>query len=885
MSERHPKGCLWNLGVERGPAGNKPLGEQIEKANDNVLSDKGYLEQVKIAFPSARQALFVPILDTDSVHPSFCLFIQSCETDRYYNTHTDLSFLHAFCSTISTDIARIEAWRGDKHQGDFVANISHELRSPLHGIVACTQFLHDSGLTDFQRTMLTTIDHCSETLLDTLNNVLDYSKINAFEKQWSNIDTDARPDLSRGKVGSYQQQDPSLMAPPLLQLFAVTDVSAILEQVVDGLVLSDVFDTTFDIIDVSREARGKAKKDKSRSGPGEGHSYIVRPRLVIDVEKGDWFFMTQPGAVRRIMSNLVDNSLKYTREGLITISLRFAPPEDCRDSEVVLLTVTDTGIGMSQRFQDTKLYVPFAQENYLSPGTGLGLSIVRSIATMMGGTVEFKSSIGKGTIASVKLPLQRPTSRRNSMLETPDSTDSERATIAPSSSHSIQQVDSSPVSISLYGSLNINNTDLRRTFAMYMTDWFHLSHIVPWRDATMVSLIVDDLEAFLHECCTLKVQPPAILALYEPQHGHHLASIASRIHTDMVAVQYVSIPIGPHKLAKAIKVVTERYRKITAHESELFLSQGDVGTPTSARTLSQRLETNSSYRTSENGSNSTRDTASQRDPRGSGMIDFADPLTQPSTQTSNSICSGNQTDGFPFPSQSPRQDVHLSDTTDAILRLPAQSTGNPRVTPSSRSGAEDAAKSLQQISLLSMAEPRILIVDDNAINLRLLETYLRKKRGYTNLVKAANGQEAVDAFVTAAASTSSQLELIFMDISMPIMNGFDATRKIREHESILQAQHSSEAVDPPLNQSPSTDKGLSRAGAMIIALTGLASGKDQAEGFECGLDMYLTKPVVFRDLSKILDNWESHRCDSQDKSIQNKLCYHQKPVYDAAAET
>jgi CheY-like chemotaxis protein len=70
---------------------------------------------------------------------------------------------------------------------------------------------------------------------------------------------------------------------------------------------------------------------------------------------------------------------------------------------------------------------------------------------------------------------------------------------------------------------------------------------------------------------------------------------------------------------------------------------------------------------------------------------------------------------------------------------------------------------------------------------------------------------------------------------MPVMNGFEATRAIREFETTN-------------NLKP----------AIIIALTGLANGRDQAEGFSAGCDIYMTKPVSFKELSKLLKNWEGN---------------------------
>lgn len=130
-----------------------------------------------------------------------------------------------------------------------------------------------------------------------------------------------------------------------------------------------------------------------------------------------------------------------------------------------------------------------------------------------------------------------------------------------------------------------------------------------------------------------------------------------------------------------------------------------------------------------------------------------------------------------------------------------------------------------------------LLVDDNAINLKILSSYLRKLGlAYQT---ATNGQEAVDVFKRDPA----QCRLIFMDISMPVMDGFEATRQIRAHEAELRKALGGDDVD---------DNGQGSSPASIFALSGLASSSAQQEAFWSGVDLFLTKPVKLKELGSIL---------------------------------
>ncbi|WP_322903735.1 ATP-binding protein [Paenibacillus sp. SGZ-1009] len=119
----------------------------------------------------------------------------------------------------------------------------------------------------------------------------------------------------------------------------------------------------------------------------------------------------------------------------------------------------------------------------------------------------------------------------------------------------------------------------------------------------------------------------------------------------------------------------------------------------------------------------------------------------------------------------------------------------------------------------------ILIVEDNPINSQVIQLQL-KKMGMSNVHMAINGQEAFDVFL------QHEYVLVLMDNRMPIMDGFQATRKIRELERMKL-----------------------REPVPIIALTANTSPEDRQRCLEVGMDDILTKPVNLESLTRILHKW------------------------------
>lgn len=119
------------------------------------------------------------------------------------------------------------------------------------------------------------------------------------------------------------------------------------------------------------------------------------------------YMIGSPTHIRRIIINLLDNSIKYNkRGGSVTFSSQTKPLDDGR--ALFCFSVSDTDIGMAPEFLK-HIYEPFAQEGDDArskfQGTGMGMPIVKSLIELMGGTIEISSEVGVGSTFNVQIPL------------------------------------------------------------------------------------------------------------------------------------------------------------------------------------------------------------------------------------------------------------------------------------------------------------------------------------------------------------------------------------------------------------------------------------------------------------------------------------------------
>ncbi|UPX15580.1 uncharacterized protein EKO05_0006024 [Ascochyta rabiei] len=378
------------------PAINSPSGNgevevsdgfpfNVSRKSESTRSqdDENFLRS---AFPKAKSLVLYPLWDSHRDRWYASAVIWSSDPMRVFTSEQELSFLAAFSNSVMAEVARLDTKLADAAKADFISSISHELRSPLHGILGMIDLLKDTAIDSQQNSHVQTIETCGKTLLETINHVLDFAKIN---------------NLTRGTLKKSKKRTQSTKHTISPGQGHTNDIMTLINDVDMSVLAEDVVESVF--------AGYTYAKTSAQTYELHYHKAEAPPMtLILDINQSEnYVFRTQPGAWRRVIMNLFGNALKYTPAGYIKVKLQVMPrtstAEEYRDFR---FTVTDSGIGMSEDYINNRLFHSFAQENPLSQGTGLGLSIVKQIVESLGGEVEVTSEKGRGTKFTVSCPLK-----------------------------------------------------------------------------------------------------------------------------------------------------------------------------------------------------------------------------------------------------------------------------------------------------------------------------------------------------------------------------------------------------------------------------------------------------------------------------------------------
>ncbi|KIV94888.1 hypothetical protein PV10_02609 [Exophiala mesophila] len=738
------------------------------------------------AFRGARDMVFYPLWDFAKNRWHSAVVVWSNNAGALTNVQEDMLYLKAFNNAVMNEVHRINLILSNKAKATFLANISHELRSPLHGILGSIEFLHDTVMDDFQAGMVISVETCGKTLLDTVNHVLDHAKIN-------NLSKNANRHLGHASNRGTEQASNSESS--LTEEF---DVATVIEEAVEAIYAGQVFrSANADRIDGKKEpmsaaARAMRDRDEVRSDirQSSASNKSVAVRLTLNIlESSNWNVRSQPGALRRIVMNILGNALKYTVQGSINVDLTIdGTRKKSSDILHLVLTVTDTGRGMSEEFVRNHAFTAFSQEDSLASGTGLGLSIVRQIVDSLGGKIHLSSQKDVGT--EFKIWLSLPRGHRN-----PSAVEETRI---------LRQMQKQVKGLNLamiepdYITVHKGDKDVHFEMSPKMTvegsmkalagEWFKMN-------VTTVGSMQDQAPDFF-----MYPEPPPIDFLLD-YHGNtgtdraipviilcmnafEAASLrANGIHklTDIGRIiEVIAQPCGPQKLAKVLHRSMQRMKML----SDPAIRAGSSHIP---------LTTN----------------------RTEALRKFREPPAD------------DEPKGVP-PSPPP----HISTNRDLTMQQRSESAKqNSSSTPETDDQAQEENKPSMADDPKSQSS-RVLVVDDNKINLHLLEAFvLRTNHPHES---ASDGAQALEAYKRSATEKggAERFKHILMDISMPVMDGITSAQEIRRFEKDHQ-------IEPPVK---------------IIALTGLGQEDAQGDASRAKFDMWLSKPVKFRDLQRLLEN-------------------------------
>ena len=236
--------------------------------------------------------------------------------------------------------SQTQAENANAAKSAFLFNMSHDIRTPMNALLGYNQLMKKE-LTDPKLLHYQrAIENSGNLLLAIINNVLDMARIES-----------GRAELDE----SYARIDQ-----------AMDEIKSVFEPQADQKGLNLIFETQ-----------------------------VEHPHVLCDITK-----------TKQILVNLISNAVKYTPAGgTITVAVQELPCEE-ENSVKIQIQVRDTGIGMSKEFLPT-LFDSFSRERNTTvgkvAGTGLGMAIVKKYVDLMGGRIDVKSELGKGTTFTLTL--------------------------------------------------------------------------------------------------------------------------------------------------------------------------------------------------------------------------------------------------------------------------------------------------------------------------------------------------------------------------------------------------------------------------------------------------------------------------------------------------
>ncbi len=671
--------------------------------------------------------------------------------------------------------------QASQYKSDFLANMSHELRTPLNSSLILAKLLADNpdeNLTEEQVKYAKTIQSSGNDLLNLINDILDLSKIEAGHVE-------------------------------------IRSETVALERLANNL----------------RQVFQPLAADK-----GLEFAVEIASEAPVEIE-------TDPQRLEQVLKNLLSNAIKFTEAGKVSMKVALG-----RDGQLSFF-VSDTGIGIDKKQQQSVFEAFHQADGTISRkygGTGLGLSISRQLVRLLGGTIALESQAGKGSTFIVTIPKTYDPSRVAARDQIPTEspapeipTQEQARSVRPRPLRKIDD-DRDKLNDAKRVLLVIEDDDIFAAIVRDLSREMGFRSIVAGTAEEALSLA----QEFKPSAIVLDVGLPDQSGLavldrlkHDVQTRHipiHVVSGSDHTETaySLGAAGYAIKPVNREQLVEVLQKLEAR---LSQRVHRVLIVEDDAVQREAVSKLlgSQDVETVTAGTAAECLSllkNETFDCM---------VLD----LSLPDASGYSLLETLSQESAYAFPPVIVYTGRELSRDEEHKLRRYSKSI--------IIKGAKSPERLLDEVSLFLhqviselpaeqqkmirkarnrdalLEGRRILVVEDDVRNVYALTNILEPRGAVIEI--ARNGREALDALHKASADGGSAIELVLMDVMMPVMDGLTATREIRKN--------------PAWKKLP------------IITLTAKAMPDDQQRCIEAGANDYMAKPLDVEKLLSLVRVW------------------------------
>ena len=623
--------------------------------------------------------------------------------------------------------AREKAEAANRAKSAFLANMSHEIRTPMNGVIAMAELLAETELDDDQRSFLETIRSSGEALLVIINDVLDYSKIEADKVEFKR----AEFDLER----------------------CVHDVVTLLQPGAHdkGLQLAIDFD-------------------------------LFLPNT----------FVGDAGRIRQVLTNLVGNAIKFTEKGHVLIRVLGLPAEEDAVYQIHV-TVEDTGIGIPEDKLDS-IFQEFQQveneKDRRHDGTGLGLAITQKLVRAMGGDMWVESRVDEGSGFGFSLPLPAIDSVEPDRLRAPDWMRRALLLDRPGMNRDVLGKQLAQIG------LEVVPVDTLQAL--------HGARPGPSDIVFVGTGALDDDLFTAVETLKLDYAPGGLFLV---SHGPAKVPDSAEVAFDVLLKRPVMRATMLNQLSAMIRPDSAGSDGVADEsapdDGPVTPASGAVPEDAADETLARETEAPAPVLDDAPFAETLPDDGP--DPEGGDIgldqvVPEIPPVATDDAETNTEAVSDDEPLAAPTLDQAP--DVEFAPVAPTL----------PETDEPALADVTDIAPPDAPAPAAGPRRMRVLAAEDNKTNRFVFEKMLKGLE--IDLEFAENGLEAVEAFERARP------DIVFTDISMPKMDGKEATRRIRAIEA--------ERGDEP---------------CPIVAITAHAMEGDAEDILAAGVDRYLTKPI------------------------------------------